>query len=194
MSFPIVHSIVGCSMGYVAQRQNNSWQKTSLFALLATAADFDFIPGVLVGKPELFHHFFTHSFMAALFCGFMVALIVSILKKQNLLKNSIVFSAVYASHILVDAFSPYPMPVFWPFQSANLSQQLQTFYSLPFCCDGIKDFACGLVWNVACIQRFWREMMCLGFVLLFCSGRFMFRCLSPFLKKPLLPKSSVIPI
>ena len=78
MSFPIIHSMVGYSVYRVGKGRKKSWEKVLFFALLASAADLDYIPGVLIGNPNLFHHTITHSIAAAIVCGFVIAVLAKL--------------------------------------------------------------------------------------------------------------------
>jgi inner membrane protein len=87
-----------------------------LCLLMAIAPDFDFIPGILQGQPNLYHQGLSHSLGAGALVSFAGALIVS---KGALWKNSSVLFVAYASHLALDFFAPdgrppYGQPVFWP--------------------------------------------------------------------------------
>ena len=170
MSFPIVHSMVSYSVYRMVpggKDRKRSWKEAAFFAFVAMAADLDFIPGVLVGQPLLFHHSITHSIGFAFIFGLAIALLAKIFKKASFLKLFLVSSAVYATHPLFDLLTSPERALFWPFQSANFAQQFMTFQSLPLCRDGLKDFACELFLNFSCVQRFWSEIFFLTLALTF---------------------------
>jgi inner membrane protein len=86
-----------------------------LFA--ANAADLDFIPGLLIGDPNRFHHGVSHSLglavLFALCCGF------GRLLGPSFWKNVAAFFCLYFSHVAIDYFSidtraPYGVPLLWP--------------------------------------------------------------------------------
>jgi inner membrane protein len=86
-----------------------------LFA--ANAADLDFVPGLLIGDPDRFHHGVSHSLglavLFALCCG------SGRLLGPSFWKNVAVFFCLYFSHVASDYFSidtsmPYGVPFFWP--------------------------------------------------------------------------------
>jgi inner membrane protein len=92
-----------------------------LCLLVANAADLDFLPGLLIGDPNRFHHGISHSIgFAALFalcgssCRFM---------GPSFWKNFASLFCLYGSHVVIDYFSidtsvPYGVPCFWPVTSA----------------------------------------------------------------------------
>jgi inner membrane protein len=94
-----------------------------LCALAAVAPDFDFLPGLLVGTPALYHQGVSHSFAA----GAVFTLVLALLYRRRLRGIAapwgILFLA-YASHLVLDLFgpdhrAPYGIPLFWPFSHAT---------------------------------------------------------------------------
>jgi inner membrane protein len=109
-------------MGYLVYSSLHPWgvynlRATCLFLFAANAADLDFIPGLLVGNPNRYHHGISHSIgLAVLF-----ALVAGyFLRLRNSFKYSfIAFFILYLSHIVLDYFSidtgaPYGEPLLWP--------------------------------------------------------------------------------
>ncbi len=184
MSLPIVHSLVGYSVYRVSEKTGRKSLRKALFtAFAATAADIDYLPGVLVGKSHLFHHSVTHSIAAALIFGLVAGLLTSTFKKRSFLKWFFLSSAIYLSHPLLDLLSPSQIPLFWPFESSGIIGQIQTFWSSPLDCHSIADFACSL-WNPSCIKRFWREISILGLALGLGAFRWMLRFCFKSFKRP----------
>jgi len=167
MSFPIVHSMVGYSVYRMGKSGNRSWKEAAFFAFAATAADIDYLPGILVGSPILFHQSITHSIAFAFVFGLAIAAAAKVFRKNSFLKSFLLSSAVYATHPLLDLFTSPVVSLLWPFHPVDLAQQFATFRSLPLCRDGVKDFACQLFLNFSCVQRFWREIFLLGSALTF---------------------------
>ena len=92
------------------------WPVLVLFA--AIAPDLDFLPGIIVGDPNRFHHGPTHSITAAVVFTVVIALLFRSLSKAQML----VLFLVYAGHVLADTLArdlgaPYGVPLFWPFDS-----------------------------------------------------------------------------
>lgn len=119
MPLPIIHSYAGYSIYKLAKTEGEKENLglAALFMLLANLADFDVIPGMLMGNPDLFHRSFTHSLMAAVLCGSAVAGIGRLLKsKISSFKLFCVSLAAYFSHVFLDAFTGNVFFVWWPFQ------------------------------------------------------------------------------
>ncbi len=118
MPFPVLHSFAGYSLYRVSVREDDrDWKFASLCMVLANLADLDFLPGLAFGRSELFHRGFTHSLGAALFCGLVVAGLLSFFSKgYSFTKSFLISVAAYSSHILLDSLNGpgTAMPVFWP--------------------------------------------------------------------------------
>ncbi len=183
MAFPILHSLVGCAIHRAGDNKNWGWEKAVLFAFVASAADLDWIPGILVGHSSLFHRTITHSFAAAIVCSLVTASIARFWKKSGFIKMFLLSFAAYTSHLAVDLFSPWSQPLFWPFQSAHLAQKIQMFQSMPFRWDGLSHFVSRRLLVAWSLHRFEREMICLGGGLFFLTVRAAFRSLPPVFRK-----------
>ena len=90
--------------------------------LLANAPDLDFVPGLVLGHPGMFHRGPTHTIVAALAVGAAVALGAWVLRRRPLAAGAWA-AAAYGSHLLVDcitvdAVPPYGLRLFWPFADA----------------------------------------------------------------------------
>jgi inner membrane protein len=88
---------------------------------LSNLPDIDFLPGMLQGRPNLFHHGIFHSLGAALFVAALGAAIFYPSRKRFWAYAAWIFLVFY-SHLLLDFFSqdarpPYGLPLFWPFSS-----------------------------------------------------------------------------
>jgi inner membrane protein len=89
-----------------------------LAVAFAIAPDLDVIPGLLRGKPALFHQGISHSMGFALAAGFAGAALFRI-KGGAALSGFLLASCAYASHLVLDLFGPdqrlpYGIPLFWP--------------------------------------------------------------------------------
>jgi inner membrane protein len=85
---------------------------------MANAPDLDFVPGVLVGRPALFHQGITHSISVGLIVSLGVAGFLRIRGRQFAKFFNICFIS-YLSHLLIDLFGtdkrfPFGIPVLWP--------------------------------------------------------------------------------
>jgi len=63
MSSPFGHFLVGyITVGYKSRTLRvQNLKELGLYCFIANAADLDFIPGIFLGKPYLFHHGISHS-------------------------------------------------------------------------------------------------------------------------------------
>jgi inner membrane protein len=131
MPTPVGHSI----MGYIIYRATTSsfgvhqWQFTAFCLFTANAPDLDFIPGFLIGDPNRYHHGVSHSIGFAVLFALVCSLFLSLLKKEVIGKNFVLFFFLYCSHIVLDYLSidtrfPYGVPLFWPLSNA--------YYIAPF--------------------------------------------------------------
>jgi inner membrane protein len=118
MPSPIGHSLAGYAV-YAALRPSGaqSLKLIGLCLFAANAADLDFVPGILIGDPERFHHGMSHSIVfAALFalaCGSLRLI------GPSFGTNVAAFFTLYCSHVALDYLSidtsaPYGVPLFWP--------------------------------------------------------------------------------
>jgi len=127
MSSPVGHSIAGWAVQRAFGKDTGQSGRTLgallLFIVGANAPDLDFIPGLLLGDPNRFHHGISHSL------GFMLLLacVAGGLGGWRLVGSFSrfigVFCALYGSHLILDYLTadgraPFGIPIFWP-----LSQQ-----------------------------------------------------------------------
>jgi len=123
MPLPIGHTLAGLACAQVRRGFffMNRWHDAIFFVFLANLPDADFLPGIILGHPNLYHHGIFHSVGAALAiaaaggCFFY-------LKKQPFWSRAAAIFLVFSSHLLLDFFAwdfaaPYGLPLFWPFSS-----------------------------------------------------------------------------
>jgi len=122
MSSPVGHSLAGYFL-YCFRVKSLSFKKDRLLftlaLLAANAPDLDFLPGLIVGKPNLYHHGISHSLGFALIVSLLLAWGVGCFKKYDFSKNWLFFLGAYCSHLVLDYFSidsrpPIGIPLFWP--------------------------------------------------------------------------------
>jgi membrane-bound metal-dependent hydrolase YbcI (DUF457 family) len=121
MPLPIGHALAG--MAFFETRPGrffkNRWVDAFFFILLANLPDADFLPGLLLGFPNRYHHGIFHSLGAALAVSAIGGLIFS-RAKQNAWRLSGLVFLIFSSHLLLDFFTmdftaPFGLPLFWPF-------------------------------------------------------------------------------
>ena len=83
---------------------------------MANAPDLDFLPGILIGQPALYHQGLTHSLGFAVMASLGIAGIFSFKKKMFSVVFKVCFLS-YASHLVIDIFGPdgrlpYGVPLF----------------------------------------------------------------------------------
>ena len=63
MPSPVGHSIIAFTFYRLSARPHEplGWRKLALYLFAANAPDLDFIPGLLIGQPDRFHHGAGHS-------------------------------------------------------------------------------------------------------------------------------------
>jgi inner membrane protein len=118
------HSLLGyliytCAPKSIGVRR---WRLPALYILAANAPDLDFIPGLLVGHPDRYHHGISHSIGFAVLFALIINLSWFVLKRDISPRNFIVLFSLYCSHNILDYFSiddsfPYGLPFFWPLSS-----------------------------------------------------------------------------
>jgi len=104
---PIGHSLAGYAVYKfsAASTNRNRLRLASLCIFMAAAPDLDFLPGILIGRPELYHHGITHSLGFALMASMVIAELLSIRMKPFSLIFSLCFIS-YLSHVVIDFFGP----------------------------------------------------------------------------------------
>lgn len=123
MPLPVGHTLAGIAFNRIAPGFffRNWWQDAVFFIVLANLPDTDFLPGIILGHPNLYHHGIFHSLGAAM----AVAAIggwLFFLKKKRFWATAVGIFLVFCSHLLLDYFAwdfvaPYGLPLFWPFSS-----------------------------------------------------------------------------
>jgi inner membrane protein len=87
-------------------------------AFAAVAADLDFLPGILLGRPALHHQGASHSFLAAaLVSGILAA--VAARGRRGFAGAWLALFLAYSSHLALDLVGPdrrppYGIPLLWP--------------------------------------------------------------------------------
>ena len=116
MATPIGHLLAGAAIGTLMARGSNLPRAIFIGGLAAIAADFDFIPGMLIGNPGRFHHAQSHSITFAVLIGIIAGLIAT----ESRLRWALLIGLGYGSHLILDLLTfddsaPQGIPIFWPF-------------------------------------------------------------------------------
>jgi inner membrane protein len=123
MPSPIGHALTGIAVNQARPGVffANKWHEAVFFVFLANLPDFDFLPGLLTGYPNLYHHGIFHSLGAALLVSVAGGWLFAMRKRSFRNVTTVVF-VMYAVHLLLDFFAgdtkpPYGMPLLWPFSN-----------------------------------------------------------------------------
>ncbi|OVE73706.1 hypothetical protein BVX93_01000 [bacterium B13(2017)] len=132
MSLPVGHSLAG----YIFYDYkpllffNRAWHSFLFIVMLSNLPDIDFLPGLIVGEPNLYHHGISHSLGAALVVGIIFGFIFK--KKTNFFTVFFFTSSIYYSHVLIDFFTedlrkPIGIMLFWPLNDIYYSSPVPLF-------------------------------------------------------------------
>ncbi|RMF56361.1 MAG: metal-dependent hydrolase [Calditrichaeota bacterium] len=138
MPLPFGHSLMGYTLYETLEqkRERTSWATVLLFAVVANLPDIDFLPGFLVGNPNLYHHhYLSHSLGAALVVGALLGGYYAWRKDKSFLGYFLIFTTVYFSHVVLDYFTqdtsgPFGVPMFWPFSKEFVISPVPIFLSV----------------------------------------------------------------
>jgi inner membrane protein len=122
-------------MGYFIYRATGEtlghtrWSTFALYCFGANAPDLDFIPGLLVGDPERYHHGPSHSIGFAIVFSLALGFLAAVFRLGDGMRKFIIFFSLYFSHVAVDCLSmdtsaPYGVPLLWPLSAE--------YYMAPF--------------------------------------------------------------
>lgn len=115
MPLPIAHGLVGASAvaALYPGTSSEGYRRLLLGALLANAADFDFLL-VFIFDSENLHRGFSHSLVFAL----LVFLLCALLLGRQRLQAAIAYGAAFASHAILDCLTTKEADgaeLLWPF-------------------------------------------------------------------------------
>lgn len=136
MATPIGHALAGYAV-YCASAgalRQDRWAFLGLCAGMALAPDLDFVPGIVLGQPVLYHQGISHSLGAAL--GVSLGLAVLYGRRRGTVRaNWGRFFLAYASHLILDLFGqdsrpPYGMPLFWPLDDGHYQAPFPIFWGI----------------------------------------------------------------
>ncbi|NIU01746.1 MAG: hypothetical protein GWN01_12820, partial [Nitrosopumilaceae archaeon] len=121
MSSPVDPSLAGCISSAFSTAENSkiNFRSFILFIFIANAPDLDFLPGIITGQPNLYHHGISHSIGIGIVVSLILALVLNHKKSLAIAKNFWLYFSLYISHLFLDYLSvdgrpPAGIPVFWP--------------------------------------------------------------------------------
>ncbi len=134
MPLPVAHSLLGFSLRQFQTLPlfGRTWRDVLFCVILANLPDIDFLPGLLVGNPNLHHQTYTHTLGAALFVGVVGGWFFA-RKYGGFWRYFLFVGLIYYSHNLLDFFNqdgrpPFGVMLFWPF-SEDWFMSSRAFFS-----------------------------------------------------------------
>lgn len=122
MPTPVAHTICGYVIydGTIKKEKKIDWKMLLIVIFLANLPDIDYLPGLFIDKPNIFHHGATHSIFFAVVVGFLTAFLFSFRKSKTFWKHFFIFFALCFSHSVLDFFTkdtslPLGEQLLWPF-------------------------------------------------------------------------------
>jgi inner membrane protein len=121
MALTLTHAAAGYLLYELEPRAPHRWEwgRALAYMGLANAADLDFLPGLLVNQPGLWHRAASHSVAAVVVVATVIALAVRGLGRGSARRAFVMGAVLYASHLLLDfltadARPPHGGPFLWP--------------------------------------------------------------------------------
>ena len=145
MASPVAHGLAAVALVWLAGRRPPPTADSALAhrpvgrahelttaVITAVAADFDFIPGLVIGDAGAFHRGPTHSLAAAAVFGAVAFLAARRWDLPSPGRIALVLGIVFASHLGIDLLTtdygePSGVPLFWPVSSQNVSLPVHLF-------------------------------------------------------------------
>jgi hypothetical protein len=130
MPSPIGHLLGGAAVYLAGTNREDRSRVTLATTLLGSILpDFDFLPGILIGRPAAFHHGVSHSLaFAVLFGSLAFAFLYRNWPKKIAWRAVLLGTVAYAFHIALDAVSTYDaVPIMWPLSNVKTGTDLNLF-------------------------------------------------------------------
>ncbi len=131
MPSPVGHSLIGLGLGLGVLSPRGAWRDLLAFArrnwaalllvvAMANAPDVDYIPGVLVGRINAYHHLYTHTLGWIALVAAGAWLVARAFRPGFGWVWLPIFFAALATHLLADLVTedtaaPYGIMALWPF-------------------------------------------------------------------------------
>ncbi|MBD3289337.1 hypothetical protein GF337_11090 [candidate division KSB1 bacterium] len=134
MPTPVGHSLAGYFVFSAIKKPERNFKWTELVAavIIANLPDADFIPGMLAGNPNKFHHGITHSIGFAVIVGLLAGIVYFSIRKKHFFFYSAFFFLCYSSHLLLDYLgadtrAPFGEQLFWPISQIYVMSPVSVF-------------------------------------------------------------------
>ncbi len=137
MPSPVAHSLAALALAEAVRRRplRRSWGLVLAFAGAAVAADLDFLPGLIAGNADRFHHGPTHSLGAAIMFGVLVWGVLRWRRLANAGWWAGWMTAAYATHVVLDTAchdtrDPAGVPLAWPWSGHYVATPFELFMDI----------------------------------------------------------------
>jgi inner membrane protein len=138
MASPVGHALagwIGYQLGSCHRPGAASWCDLALCLAAANLADADFLPGLLLGTPDRFHHGVSHSFGAAVLVATAVWGWGWWRAGRRPAARALLVGGLYLSHVLIDWMTidgrpPIGVPFFWPCSDSYLQCPVPVFLDI----------------------------------------------------------------
>ena len=187
MPLPLLHSFAGYKLyqsvngkeKFTMQHPSEiNWQMMTSIVILSNLADLDYVPGVLLGNANLFHHGPSHSLLAGVLVGLLIAMTGWVRKNIPFWKTFRASSLVYLSHVILDFFScSHSVPLLWPISNFRYGSTKMLFPAAGMStlhANDISEFA-DSVHSYGCLRRLMYEGM---IIMIFYCGSVIVKSLS----------------
>jgi inner membrane protein len=129
MPSPVGHLLAGAAVYLAASRKQDRSTFTLGVALFGSILpDFDFLPGLFVGKLSAYHHGISHSLIFAMVFAVVVFFFAKHTQKNNPAGAAIIAGLSYASHVILDFVGTNEgtrgVPILWPFSNHQFGLDL----------------------------------------------------------------------
>ncbi len=147
MAGPVGHFLVGFAVSTPQIRSNPrfSWGILAVVLISSIMPDFDFLPGLLLGDINRYHHGASHSIGAALIFALFTAQLCHRIFR-GYVQAFLVCVSVYSSHLVadmltVDTAAPLGIPLFWPLSGEYYISPIAIFINVQHGIPGQENLA-----------------------------------------------------
>jgi membrane-bound metal-dependent hydrolase YbcI (DUF457 family) len=142
MPSPVGHILGGAAVYLAAARkQDRSSMALGLTLLGSILPDFDFFPGLFIGKLSAYHHGISHSLTFAVLFAAAVFMLAERMQNKVASRAAILAGLGYASHVILDFLGAREgtrgVPIFWPLSDKSFGLNLGLLGSFYFADSGI---------------------------------------------------------
>ena len=145
MATPIGHALGGIIVYTTGKKRHFDLKLFIATLFFAELPDIDFLFGFVVGKPNLYHHGFTHSLIFVICIGVAGAWLLSLKNREQFRLYALMLVGAGISHLIfdllaVDGTAPFGAPVLWPFTNKYFIFPIQIFMDVHRAADSGRFF------------------------------------------------------